>query len=95
MPYLVAVFVLLQIADIYTTNECLRTKKGREGNPAMAWLFARIGVLPGIIIPKLIIVTLIGVAVALDEMPWWGLAGLCVTYVAVVVNNVLILRKAA
>ncbi len=95
MTYLFAFFILLQVGDVYTTNECLRSRKGREGNPVMAWVFSRIGVLPGIIIPKLVIVALIGAAVALHEMPWWALSGLCFAYVIVIINNVLVLEKAA
>ena len=76
-----AIFAALQACDIALTYRIL-AKGGRELNPVMAWLFARIGVVPGLIVSKAVIIGLVG-----QYAPWQVTAGLCVLYAVVVGNN--------
>ena len=48
---MIYLFILLQAADIYTTNRLL-SNGGRELNPVMARMFAEFGVLPSLVITK-------------------------------------------
>lgn len=88
--------VLLNIADVYTTNRILR-RGGSERNPLMAKVFSLIGVLPGLLLVKAAIVLAL----------WWafihqGLQGpffigllvlICAVYVWVVAHNLREIRK--
>ena len=49
---LLAVFIALQIGDAWTTISIINSKKGHEGNPIMAWLFAKIGMYTGFVVAK-------------------------------------------
>lgn len=46
------VFYVMQIADGVTTYIALKLPGIKEGNPAMRWVFERIGILPAIVIIK-------------------------------------------
>jgi hypothetical protein len=78
---LLILFVLLQIADIYTTHTVLK-QGGRELNPVLASLFTKAN-------PIVVMVTLKLLAVwALWYVNMWGLtAASCAVYAWVVISN--------
>jgi len=49
---LFALFVILQFLDFWTTYHVINSGKGHEGNPIMAWLFAKIGIIEGFVLMK-------------------------------------------
>jgi hypothetical protein len=54
MTYILfAIFILLQFLDFWTTYHVIKSDKGHEGNPIMAWLFSKVGVIKGFVIAKL------------------------------------------
>jgi hypothetical protein len=91
---LLIIFVMLQVADIYTTHRIL-SQGGRELNPVMAWLFERFGHLPALVVVKCIIVGLVarymvGVTAAVFGYNVAGdtvLAAFCILYIFVVAHN--------
>lgn len=73
---------LLQVADIVTTWKVL-SQGGRELNPVMAWVMDHLGVLPGMVAVKAV---LIGTVVAFPPgMVAMGV--LCAMYAVVAVRN--------
>lgn len=49
---LLAIFISLQIGDFYTTYTIIKTGKGHEANPILAWIFDKIGYANGLAIFK-------------------------------------------
>lgn len=92
MNILLIAFIALQLADFYTTYTVIRTGKGSEGNPVLAWLFGRIGYVPGLAIVKGL---MIAGASYLTNYPNGDilLGGISLLYVWVVYNNITVLRK--
>jgi hypothetical protein len=50
------IFIILQYFDFWTTYNVIKTNKGHEGNPIMAWLFSKIGVIGGFVVMKSIVI---------------------------------------
>ena len=76
-----AIFVVLQGLDIWTTDKALKMGK-REANPFLAYLFTRFPPVPTMVIVKAVAV------VALWYAEYWFLtAVLCLMYLWVVDNN--------
>ena len=74
-------FMLLQIADIWTTDKALALGK-REANPLLNWLFQRFDPVGVMVVMK----------VAAAWLLWYAdlyfvTAGVCALYVWVVLNN--------
>ena len=74
-------FMLLQIADIWTTDKALAMGK-REANPLLNWLFQRFDPVGVMVVMK----------VAAAWLLWYAdlyfvTAGVCALYVWVVLNN--------
>jgi len=83
----IALFVLLQIADIWTTDKALKLG-AREANPILAKLFEKY--------PP--ILTMIAIKVPGVILLWWAdmygvTAGCCALYLWVVLNNLDVLRS--
>jgi len=55
---LLAIFIILQFLDFWTTYNVIKSGKGHEGNPVMAWLFSKIGVIGGFAAAKFILIVL-------------------------------------
>lgn len=55
MLEIMIVFSILQLADIWTTNKAL-SMGGREINPVMRWLMAKLGVIPALVWMKAVVV---------------------------------------
>ena len=85
---LFAFFVLLQCGDFYTTYTVIKTGKGHEANPILAWVFSKIGYPIGLIIVK---VSAIVIGFFLLQY-WYALALLDILYVWVLFNNYKILK---
>jgi hypothetical protein len=85
---LFSVFALLQCIDFYTTYTIIKTGKGHEANPILAWVFSKIGYPTGLAIVK-------GTAIVIGFLLlqyWYILALLDILYVWVVYNNFKVLR---
>lgn len=88
-----AVFIVLQILDGYTTWKALTTLTGREANPLFEFVFKKLGIIPGLLVTKIpIIGATLGLAF-LTRRPDYVLLIPVLGYVAVVVNNVLVLKR--
>lgn len=86
----IVVIALLQAADAYLTTHILK-HGGRELNPAMDWIFDRIGVVPGLIITKaLFVVVLIAI---MPYAPLYVYVGIALAYTGLVANNIVEYRK--
>lgn len=59
---LFALFIVVQVLDIYTTVHVLLAG-AREANPLMHWLMERIGMVPGLLVGKAIVVAIVLAAV--------------------------------
>ena len=98
---LFAVFVGLQVVDTITTYKALSSGIGVEKNKIMAWLFEKFGVLPSLIIFKLIVIALMaGCCVYLPQI-YQPMEIICPVilglldafYLWVAVNNVKVLKS--
>lgn len=90
---LLYLIIALQLGDLLTTAIMLKRKGAYEGNRFMAALFAKIGVLPGLILVKsAVIVLLMWLAPVADTWALWVIAGISG---AVLVNNLIVMRKVA
>ena len=88
MTYLLlAIFVLLQIGDVWTTYNVIQSNKGHEGNAIMAWLMDKLGILPAFFVMK------VSALVAVYFLPWQAILVLDAIYAYVVYQNYQILRK--
>lgn len=89
--HIIILIAVLQVVDIATTVYILRTGIGYEANPIMRKLFEEISMVPALLVIK-------GATAAAawhwrDAMGMVGLGLLCAGYIAVAVNNVLVIRR--
>jgi hypothetical protein len=73
------------LADGYLTWEVLRHKKGVELNPAMNWLFKKIGLGATLIVTKVVGIGLVVATYYAESLT--ALLALAVIYTVIVVNN--------
>jgi len=85
---LFTLFVIIQIADGWTTIQCIEFDKGTEANPIVAWGIKKIGLEPALFIYKAIA---IGMGYFLMDYPI-ALGLLCLPYAYIVYNNYKILK---
>ncbi len=98
---LAAVVVLLSSADHWTTYLCLREPvegfQVTESNPLSRWLFAQIGLIPGLVMDALVTLLALWVVVHTRLIPRGAklafLTGVCTWTAAAVVNNYQILTS--
>lgn len=57
---LFALFLILQFLDFWTTYNVIKLGKGHEGNPIMAWLFDKIGIIGGFAFIKTVMLIIVG-----------------------------------
>ncbi len=97
----IAVFAILQVVDTVTTYKVLSSGKGVEANKIMAWLFEKFGVLPSLIIFKLVVIALFaGCTIYLPQI-YSPMEIICPVilglldafYLWVAVNNVKVLKS--
>jgi hypothetical protein len=89
---LLAIFIALQAGDFYTTYNILKTGKGYEANPALAWVFSKIGYVTGLTIVKGMAVA-VGIYAAQFWNGYYVLAPMTALYTWVVWNNYKVLTK--
>ncbi len=92
------IFVLLQFGDLWTTNQDLERKKGKEANPIMAKLMSLLGFLPALIVTKVAIIAFLATSAILTgsyAQLSFGLMLIVMNgiYAHVVINNYDILKK--
>jgi Domain of unknown function (DUF5658) len=80
--FLLLLFILLQIADVITTNYALAVPGIREVNPLMTWTQARLG--PAWWLPKVAVVGFVCLATPLLQRRWPML--LVVAYYSIIVS---------
>jgi hypothetical protein len=86
---LFALFVLLQCIDLYTTYTIIKTGKGHEANPILAWVFDKIGYPTGLVVFKGLCIV-----IGFFLLPYWyALAILNALYLWVAYNNYKVLTK--
>lgn len=90
MTVLFLVLVLLQVADVATTYRIIRKGMGREANPVMAWLIAKLGLALGLVAPKMAMLALVYLFV-LEQCPY-VLAPLIALYLWAIFNNAKVIR---
>jgi hypothetical protein len=89
---LLAIFIALQIGDFYTTYTILKTGKGYEANPILAWIFNKIGSTIGLVIVKGLCIV-VGVYAAQFWNGFYILVPAIALYIWVVYNNYKVLTK--
>lgn len=99
VAFLLFLVVLLQIADVWTTVEIL-DKGGVEKNPVLAAFMAKAGVVPALLLTKLVFLGGVWVAyygALTGYVPWsglkWAMTAITLIYVLVIANNLRELVK--
>ena len=92
MIYAIALFALLQVADIGTTVMFLK-RNGFERNPLVAKAMDRLGVIPGLVLVKTVLIGPVIYFAMLGAVPEWVIWAMSMFYVAVVINNIMVIRK--
>lgn len=89
-PYIPALIllVLLQAADVWTTYIIVEKRGGRELNPFLARLFKEFG-----LVPTLLIVKVLFLVIVLELGNFAFTVAFCVFYLGVVIHNYFNLRK--
>lgn len=92
---MLAIFILLQLADVWTTHEVLK-RGGVEDQPFMRRLMELFGdAKTAMVIGKLLMLAGLWYAIVTDQMPDSWLAGFCALYAVVVWSNYEIMRGRA
>lgn len=94
MIELLILFATMQVADIVTTYLVISRNKGYEANPIMRQFIVRLGVLPGLLLPKVAVIGLV-VWLVSDGMAYmdYVLAISSAGYLWVVISNYKIAVK--
>lgn len=90
IEHLAYLLMALQVADGLTTYLALK-KGAAEGNPVMRKLFEKIGMVPALVITKGAL--MVGAWYWRDALGLLELGLLCAGYLAVAINNILVIRK--
>lgn len=94
---LVIAVIVLQVLDGWTTYEAIRTRNGREANPIVRKVIERMGLYPGLLLVKGVVI--VGMVVARQYGVWeadgatFVLALLVALYVFVVTKNWRIMKS--
>ena len=91
---LFALFVAFQFGDAWTTINVIKSCKGHEANPIMAWLFDKIGMYLGFVVAKSATILAVGFIVytALELAATFALVVFNLVYAYVVYQNYRILK---
>jgi hypothetical protein len=95
LPLAAALALLASAADHWTTYLCLRHPVSGwsvvEANPLAAWLFARLGLVEGLLVDSVVSLVALGFVVRTDALPRHGkvllLVGVTAWTAAAVANN--------
>lgn len=85
---MIAAIVILQVLDILTTYYLVEKRGMREGNPIMNWAMQRLGFWPALLGIKGIFVA----GVLTVAVPYYVEVGIMALYVAVVANNLRLVK---
>lgn len=85
---MIAAIVILQVLDILTTYYLVEKRGMREGNPIMNWAMQRLGFWPALLGIKGIFVA----GVLTVPVPYYVEIGIIALYVAVVANNLRLVK---
>jgi hypothetical protein len=88
---LFALFIVLQVADVLTTMYIL--KRGIERNLVLKWIMDKIGVIPTLVISKVIIILLVWWLTQANAYGTHTLIIICVLYVGILTWNLIQCRK--
>lgn len=55
-------FIVLQCLDVHSTNEALKLMNVVEANPVARWFMDKLGILPALLITKILVITLVSTA---------------------------------
>ncbi|HJV51409.1 MAG TPA: DUF5658 family protein [Noviherbaspirillum sp.] len=98
--YLFLALAVFQVMDIATTYYIIRKGIGYEANRMIARLIDDMGLLPGLVIPKVLVMIPAYMAVTAPIAVHWAalaqdaiLAALVLLHIAVVTNNLLVIRR--
>lgn len=91
MTALLAILILLQIADGLTTYAIIK-RGGTERNPAVRWVMAKLGMIPALIAVKAWAVGLLFVLYLIPN-GIYGMIPLALLYGWVIWNNVRVYRR--
>ena len=86
---MIAAIVILQVLDILTTYYLVEKRGMREGNPIMNWAMQKIGFWPALLGLKGIFVAY----VLIIPMPYYLEIGILLMYLAVVANNLWLVKR--
>lgn len=86
------IFCFLQFLDVVTTKAVLE-KGGVELNPIMRWFFEKFGVEKGLIVSKLLIISIFGYLILMNLLHTYAIVILIAIYCWVVYNNYTQLKR--
>lgn len=86
-------FVLLQIADVWTTHYIISRGIGIEANPIMSFWIKKMGLVFGLLVPKVIVISLVVTFIPQGQYGYVAIGLLIALYACVIGNNVKVLRK--
>ncbi|WP_440030312.1 DUF5658 family protein [Chromobacterium amazonense] len=86
---LIALCVLLQLLDVATTWHVIRRGIGREANPLLRAVMARMGILPSLLLTKCLLLA----ACWWLRPPWPAYALLAAIYLPVLINNFKVIQQ--
>ncbi|KIA81369.1 hypothetical protein QR66_05245 [Chromobacterium piscinae] len=89
MGALMALCIGMQLLDVATTWQVIRRGIGREANPLLRAVMARMGILPSLLLSKALLLA----ACVWFRPPWPAYAVLAGLYVPVLVNNWKVMRQ--
>ena len=90
--YLTIILSVLQGLDVATTAHALRNSAGAEGNPVVAKAIKALGIVPGLLAVKAVLMGPI-IYITYTQQYTAALAVLSTVYAAIVVNNIIIIKK--
>ena len=85
---LFVLFIILQFLDFWTTYNVIKSGKGHEGNPIVAFGISKIGLIPALVIYKLFA---IAIGWIIKDV-WFVMLALDIAYGYVVYQNYKILK---
>ncbi|KIA82008.1 hypothetical protein QR66_01815 [Chromobacterium piscinae] len=86
---LMVLCVVLQLLDVATTWHVIRRSIGREANPLLRAVMARMGILPALLLTKLALLA----ACWWLRPPWPAYALLTAIYLPVLINNFKVIQQ--
>ena len=86
MSWLLAIFILEQALDFWTTWQIFRFG-GYEQNNVLAWCILKFGLMATLLAWKIAPIIFVWAAITLDQMPWQLLAPIELLYLWVIAHN--------